>query len=93
MIESFYKKPVDFSSLLFVSLLVITIFGVKAQNTSNTEITIGKNVTHLGRIANDTLVVITGSTYSFTVDTPEDQGLVSTNIDVAQLMTKKFIRY
>lgn len=41
---------------------------------------------HIARIAGDTVVVVNGSTYSFTVDTPEDQGLVSTNPGVAQLV-------
>jgi polygalacturonase len=49
------------------------------------EIEISKSATHLARLANDTLVLITGSTYLFTVDTPEDKGLVSTKIDVQQL--------
>jgi polygalacturonase len=49
------------------------------------EITTAKNATHIGRISNDTIVVITGSTYSFTVDTPEDQGLVSTKTTIAGL--------
>jgi polygalacturonase len=38
----------------------------------------GQQATHIARITKDTIVVITGSTYSFTVDTPEDQGWVST---------------
>lgn len=40
---------------------------------------------HISRINGDTIVVITGSTYSYTVDTPEDQGLISTNPGVAGL--------
>src|SRR5688500_7510918 len=50
------------------------------------EITARKNATHIGRITGDTLVVIAGITYSFTVDTPEDQGLVSIKTDVAALL-------
>jgi hypothetical protein len=44
------------------------------------------NATHIGRITKDSIIVITGSTYSFTVDTPEDSGLVSTNTTVKQLL-------
>lgn len=44
------------------------------------------NATHIARISGDTIVVVNGSTYSFTVDTPEDQGLVSTVPGVAQLV-------
>ena len=42
----------------------------------------------LRRITNDSIIVITGSTYSFTVDTPEDSGLVSTNTTVKQLLSQ-----
>ncbi|HEY1114997.1 MAG TPA: endopygalactorunase, partial [Chitinophagaceae bacterium] len=52
----------------------------KRMTASPTEITYGKNATHIGRITADTLYVVSGSTYSFTVDTPEDKGLVSTNL-------------
>ena len=44
------------------------------------------HATHIARISRDTVVVVTGSTYSFTVDTPEDKGLVSTTTGVQQLL-------
>src|SRR5205814_578360 len=34
----------------------------------------------------DTIAIIDGTTYSFTVDTPEDQGLVSTKPAISQLL-------
>ena len=46
------------------------------------------NSTHIGRITKDSIIVITGSTYSFTADTPEDSGLVSTNTTVKQLISE-----
>ena len=46
------------------------------------------NSTHIGRITKDSIIVITSSTYSFTVDTPEDSGLVSTNTTVKQLLSQ-----
>src|SRR5688572_13096039 len=46
------------------------------------------NSTHIARITNDSIIVITGSTYSFTVDTPEDSGLVSTHTTVKQLLSQ-----
>ena len=49
---------------------------------------IPNNSTHIGRITKDSIVVITGSTYSFTVDTPEDSGLISTNTTVKQLLSQ-----
>lgn len=41
---------------------------------------------HIGSIQGDTIVVAGGSTNSFTVDTPEEQGLVSTHPTVQQLL-------
>jgi polygalacturonase len=49
---------------------------------------IPNNSTHIGRITKDSIIVITGSTYSFTVDTPEDSELVSTNTTVKQLLSQ-----
>lgn len=46
------------------------------------------NSTHIGLITKDTIVVITGSTYSFTVDTHPDSGLVSTRTSVKQLLSQ-----
>lgn len=47
-----------------------------------------KNASHIAGIYKDTIIVISGSTYSFTVDTPEDQGLVSTNIGTKGLFAQ-----
>lgn len=44
------------------------------------------NASHIARISSDTIVVVNGSTYSFTVDTPEDGGLVSTVPGVTQFV-------
>ena len=48
-------------------------------------ITFGKSAQNIARITNDSLVLISGTTYLFTVDTPEDQGLVSTKVSVSDL--------
>ena len=76
-----------------VLLIFITLIGSALPATAqkmgeakfSTEIDFANNSTNISQITKDTLVVITGSTYSFTVDTPEDQGLVSTKIGAAQL--------
>jgi len=72
-----------------LSLLLLAYTCAMAQKSKipaqGTQITFGKNATNIGRITNDTVVIIAGSTYRYTVDTPEDQGLVSTKIDVKQL--------
>lgn len=44
------------------------------------------SATHIGAITDDTVVLVAGSTYSFTVDTPEDQGFISTKPTVADLV-------
>ncbi|HEY5772832.1 MAG TPA: endopygalactorunase, partial [Chitinophagaceae bacterium] len=49
---------------------------------------IPNNATHIRRITRDSIIFITGSTYSFTVDTPEDSGLVLTNTTVKQLLSQ-----
>lgn len=43
---------------------------------------------HIVRITKDTLVTATGSTYAFTVDTKENEGLVSTKADEKQLLAE-----
>lgn len=51
-----------------------------------TRITFGKNAKNIARITNDSLILISGSTNLFTVDTPEDQGLVSTKASIGDLL-------
>jgi polygalacturonase len=58
---------------------------IAQQDNKTTAITYGKNATHIAGLANDSIIVVTGSTYSYTVDTPEGKGLVSTSMDVKQL--------
>ncbi|MBT1696613.1 hypothetical protein KK083_07000 [Fulvivirgaceae bacterium PWU4] len=77
-------------TFLLVALCCIIILRATASTGDKpkypAEITAGKNATHIGRISGDTLVVVGGTTYAFTVDTPEDQGLVSTKPSVAALL-------
>jgi hypothetical protein len=73
-------------SLSLILLIAVASSSITAKSTKpGAEIKISKTATHIARIANDTLVIITGSTYLFTVDTPEDKGLVSTKIGLGQL--------
>lgn len=72
-------------------LLCFAIQNISAQNSrvsKNTEIEPSVNSTNIGGISKNSLVVISGSTYSFTVDTPEDSGLVSININAEQLASQ-----
>jgi polygalacturonase len=49
-------------------------------------VTIREHATHIASVGRESIIVINGSTYSFTVDTPEDQGLLFTAPEVAQLL-------
>jgi len=49
-------------------------------------ISMHEHATHIASVDGASIILINGSTYSFTVDTPEDQGLVSTAPEVAQLL-------
>src|SRR5687767_8650186 len=76
-----------------ISLLVITVclyispvVFARVPSPFTTAIKPAPNATHIAAITKDTIVVIAGSTYRFTVDTPEDQGLVSTRPTVAQFL-------
>jgi polygalacturonase len=71
-------------AFLLTTLVVCFMLPVGAQQ-SHTEITYGTNAKNIANITSDSIIVITGRTFSFTVDTPEDKGLVSTKIDVKQL--------
>ncbi|NSL90814.1 endopygalactorunase [Chitinophaga sp. Mgbs1] len=44
--------------------------------------------THVAGISHDTIFLVNGSTYAFTVDSPEDQGPVSTGADVPTLLAE-----
>jgi polygalacturonase len=75
--------------LSLVWLLVCIASPALAQKTNKTKFStdiIENNSTHIARITKDTLSVITGSTYLFTVDTPADKGLVTTKPTVQQFL-------
>jgi polygalacturonase len=70
--------------LLFFALCFVQ--AVMAQSTA--DIALGANATHIAGITSDSVIVVAGSTYSFTVDTPEDKGLISTKPGVKQLLSE-----
>ncbi|MDB5192675.1 MAG: Endopygalactorunase [Segetibacter sp.] len=79
----FYVKYMK--KILSLAVLISCFAITTIAQLGNTEITYGTNAKNIANITGDSVIVIMGSTYSFTVDTPEDQGLVSTKIDVKQL--------
>ena len=76
--------------VLFFLVMRLVSGNALAQNKTasfNTAITIS-HATHIHRLTKDSIIVITGSTYKYTVDTPEDKGLVSINTSVLQLLSQ-----
>jgi polygalacturonase len=74
--------------LILTGLIFSASDAVGQQQGSSAAITFGKNAANISRINKDTLVLATGSTYLFTVDTPEDAGLVLTKTDVQHLSSQ-----
>src|SRR5215213_5504350 len=70
----------------FISLAVSS-FAI-AQKTVLTGISVANNAKHIIGIKGDTIIVVKGTTYRFTVDTPEDKGLVSTKPKVDELISE-----
>jgi polygalacturonase len=75
------------SRLLRVShaLLLSLMAGSSASAPAGTALSFADRATHIAAITDDSVQVITGSTYSFTVDSPEDQGPVSTGLKADEL--------
>lgn len=76
-----FKK---FLLLLIVSCMLQPVFA-NTPSPFTTSIKPITYATHIAAITNNSIVVVTGSTMRFTVDTPEDQGLCSTRPTVKQL--------
>ncbi|WP_107685697.1 endopygalactorunase [Niastella koreensis] len=72
------------NALLFIAACIFIIPVVRANGSTDIQPT--PQATQISEIKNNTIVVVTGSTFRFTVDTPEDQGLVSTRPTVQQLL-------
>ena len=69
------NKVTKISLLLFFSICMLGM--VTAQKASSKKMSceiVARNSSHIARITSDTIVVVAGSTYSFTVDTHPDSG-------------------
>jgi polygalacturonase len=78
------------SFFLFAIVACLNTLTFAQKNTAlkfSTDIK-ANNSTHIGRITEDSLILIKGSTFSFDVDTPEDQGLVSIKTSVQQVLNQ-----
>ncbi|HWI93073.1 MAG TPA: hypothetical protein VNT20_17470 [Flavisolibacter sp.] len=72
----------------FYYLVLASCLFQKAMAQNNTNIALSNRATHIAGIFSDTIFVASGTTYSFTVDTPEDKGLVSTCPDIGQFLSE-----
>src|SRR5215203_1692252 len=68
--------------------ILFLLAAVAALAQTSPEITYRNSATHIGKITADSIIIVGGSTYSFTVDTPEDKGLVSTKPSIKQLLSQ-----
>lgn len=74
--------------LFLLIIQLITYSALAKPASSNTTITFGDKSPHIAQINNNQLILVTGSTYRFTVDTPEDKGLVATQATVSELISE-----
>lgn len=75
-------------SLLFLFMQLVVCPVLAKPISSNTSITFGFHSPHIVQIGTSQLILVSGSTYRFTVDTPEDKGLVSTQPTVDEIITE-----
>jgi polygalacturonase len=83
-----YLQAMLIRLLLPVAICLTVLSAIKANGIAShsTGIQPTPQATQIAEIKNNTIVVVTGSTLSFTVDTPDNQGLVSTRPTVQQLL-------
>src|SRR5258706_764180 len=84
------KATIKVVSLILVTCVLSILPAIPQKNNTAgfTGDIVPDNSTHIGKITADSIVVITGSTYSFTVDTHPDSGQVSTRTTVSQLLSQ-----
>ncbi|WP_316820471.1 glycosyl hydrolase family 28-related protein [Pedobacter gandavensis] len=70
--------------LFFAHVFTNNTFAIPLS--SNTTIDYGIKNMHIAQINTSQIVLVTGTTYRFTVDTPEDKGLVDTRATVPELI-------
>lgn len=66
----------------------VTAFAAEAVTSAAADITFGPATRHIAGIEGETVNVVSGTTYSFTVDTAEDKGLVATTPTVNDLLAE-----
>ncbi|MBV9988699.1 MAG: endopygalactorunase [Chitinophagaceae bacterium] len=80
------RKSASFLITAFISSSLPAL--AQKQIASGIVITAAAGALHIVRITSDSIVLAAGSTYRYTVDTPEDSGLVSTGASVTTLQSE-----
>jgi len=80
------RKKISFLFFILSCCIAMPVAGQKIISKKASAEIIASNSTHISKITNDSIVLVSGSTYSFTVDTHQDSGLVSTTATVNQLL-------
>ena len=82
------KRLLAFASLAACFVQSANAQGVKATADEKLFITNAAFAPHIASIKSDSIIVASGNTYSFTVDTSEDKGLVSTTPTVSEFLSE-----
>lgn len=79
-------RQIKFYILVLFLFHTLVSSAQKLRNSNaDAEVEISPFATHVIKVTKDSLILVSGKTYLFTVDTPEDQGLVATNLDIQRL--------
>lgn len=78
---------------IYTALTIFSVTGLcfsaharQKPATAPCTISMREHAPHIASVGRESIILVNGSTYSFSVDTPEDQGLVSTAPEVEQLL-------
>ncbi|MGN6181092.1 MAG: endopygalactorunase, partial [Mucilaginibacter sp.] len=85
--KKIYKAAACMGFILLAFFVQATVQTQSKKNVS-TGIVKGNHAVHIAEISEDTLVIITGNTIAYNVDTPEGTGLVATNPSAEQLLSE-----
>ena len=75
----------NISLVTSLALLCMSLEPVQGPNDPN-GLLVRKNAPHIVRVTDTQVILVNGSTYQYTVDTPEGEGLTSTKPTVEQLL-------
>lgn len=68
-----------------VLLYIILLLSAPFKSNATPTLLPADHATHVLKISNDTIFLIDGTTYAYTVDTPKDKGLTSTGLQISDI--------